>query len=392
MADPKNCIPAFAGMKEIRKSRGPFPFRLSNRKLTLPHEPMHNSPPETEIVGSLHIHSRYSDGAGSVREVANAAKRAGLDFIAFNDHAYMTDALHAEEEGFYDGVLVLMALEIGGRYHHYLAYDLKEMVSGLELGPQAVIDRVSDLGGFGFLAHPFEKGMPFSEKSVAYTWNDLTVKGFAGICIWNFSSRWKERVKTALHALYFLTFKSQTLKGPSSETLAFWDKLCRDRQVVAIGGSDAHGTRFKWGPFNFVPLSYEHTLGAVTVHLLLEKDLPQEVDGAKQLIYDALRKGRLFIAHEHLAPARGFRFHYACEQGIQLTMGEEAPFQPGVFSIRLPRKGLVRLIRDGVVKQWREREVAFKPPGPGVYRVEVFCRLPLFGWRPWIYSNPIYLR
>ena len=86
------------------------------------------------------------------------------------------------------------------------------------LGPQAVIDRVNDLGGFGFLAHPFEKGMPFVEKSVAYTWNDLSVEGFAGICIWNFSSRWKERVKTVLHALYFLLFKSRTLKGPSSKT------------------------------------------------------------------------------------------------------------------------------------------------------------------------------
>jgi hypothetical protein len=344
-------------------------------------------------VGSLHIHSRYSDGGGSVRDIAGAAKRSGLDFIAINDHAYMTDGLHAEEEGFYDGVLVLMALEIGGRYHHYLAYDLKDMVSGFELGPQAVIDRVNGLGGFGFLAHPFEKGMPFAENAIAYTWNDLSVKGFAGVCIWNFSSRWKERVKTALHALYFLAFKSQTLKGPSSETLAFWDKCCRERRVVAIGGSDAHGAGFKWGPFNFVPLSYEHALGAVTVHLMLESGLPNGAEAAKQVVYDAMRKGRLFIAHEHIAPAKGFRFQYTGVRGKKLSMGEEAAFQPGVFSIRLPRRGSVRLIRDGaVIKTWRTRDIAFDSPGPGVYRVEVFCRLPLFGWRPWIFSNPIYLR
>ena len=65
-------------------------------------------------MGSLHVHSRYSDGAGSVREIADAARRAGLDFMAINDHAYMTDGLHADEEGFYDGVLVLMALEDRG--------------------------------------------------------------------------------------------------------------------------------------------------------------------------------------------------------------------------------------------------------------------------------------
>jgi hypothetical protein len=28
----------------------------------------------------------------------------------------------------------------------------------------------------------------------------------------------------------------------------------------------------------------------------------------------------------------------------------------------------------------------------GVYRVEVFRRLAFFGWRPWIFTNPIYLR
>jgi hypothetical protein len=54
---------------------------------------------------------------------------------------------------------------------------------------------------------------------------------------------------------------------------------------------------------------------------------------------------------------------------------------------------MIRLIRNGAaIEQWRKRDITFKAPGPGVYRVEVFYRLPLFGWRPWIFSNPIYLR
>jgi hypothetical protein len=28
----------------------------------------------------------------------------------------------------------------------------------------------------------------------------------------------------------------------------------------------------------------------------------------------------------------------------------------------------------------------------GVYRVELYRKTPIFGWRPWIFSNPIYLR
>ena len=176
-----------------------------------------------EYTGNLHIHSRYSDGAGTVPEIASVAQRLGLDFIIINDHEYMTHDLHLGDEGYYGDVLALMGLEVGERYHHYLAYDLKEMVKGHGSGPQEVIDRVNAQGGFGFLAHPFEKGMPFYEKSIAYTWNDLSVTGFTGICIWNFSSRWKERVRSIFHAVFFLLFKSRMLKGPDKKTMSFWD-------------------------------------------------------------------------------------------------------------------------------------------------------------------------
>ncbi|MBW1911334.1 MAG: PHP domain-containing protein, partial [Deltaproteobacteria bacterium] len=229
-----------------------------------------------EYIGNPHIHSVYSDGAGSVSEIAQSAKRVGLDFIILNDHDYMTDNLHLEDEGFYKGVLALVSLEIGERFHHYLAYDLKEMVRSESLAPQEVIDRVEGQGGFGFLAHPFEKGMPFAEKSIAYTWNDLSVTGFTGVCIWNYSSRWKERVKSPIHGLFFLLFKSQMLKGPSGKTLSFWDGLCQERRVAAIGGSDAHGAVFKWHGLRFTPLSYDHLLNSINVHVLLKKALSMD--------------------------------------------------------------------------------------------------------------------
>ena len=139
-----------------------------------------------EYIGNLHIHSLHSDGGGSVSEIAKAAARSGLDFICLNDHEYLTESFHTNEEGFHENVLVLVGLEIGKRFHHYLAYDIKDMVKSDGLTPQEVIDQVNGQGGFGFLAHPHEKGMPFSEKSLAYTWNDFSVEGYNGIDIWNF--------------------------------------------------------------------------------------------------------------------------------------------------------------------------------------------------------------
>ena len=346
-----------------------------------------------EYIGNLHIHSLYSDGGGNISEIARKAANADLDFLCLNDHDYLTDSLHLEEEGFYEDVLVLTGLEIGGRYHHYLAYDLKNMVKSQGLGPQEVIDRVNEQDGFGFLAHPFEKGMPFSEKSVAYTWNDLAVEGYTGVCIWNYTSRWKERVKSALHGFFLLAFKSLSLKPPSQKTLAFWDDACRHRRVVAVGGSDAHASTFRYALINFKPLSYDHLLRTVSIHILLDTKMSKDFKEAKEEVYGAMREGRLFIAHEKICSARGFRFSFQPDAGSRLVMGEEAPFQAGDFVVSLPHAGEVRLLKDGnLEKKWRSREVAYRALDPGVYRVEVYRYVFPFGWRPWIFSNPIYLR
>jgi hypothetical protein len=348
---------------------------------------------EHEYVGNLHIHSVYSDGAATTQEIAQAAAQAGLDFICLNDHAYMADALHLDEEGFYGKVLVLVGQELGVRFHHYLAYDLKERISQHNLSAQETIDAVVDQDGFGFLAHPFEKGMPFVEKSVAYTWNDLSVTGYTGVCIWNFTSRWKERVKTFLHGIVFLVFKTQTLKGPSRETLEFWDRECSKTKVVAVGGSDAHGSTFKWGPLRLTPFSYPYLLRSINVHVMLKKKLSRSFEEAKNEIYEAMRNGRLFIAHENLGPAKGFRFDFTAEDGSDLFMGEEGPFRPGHFVVELPEEAEIRLIKNGAIFRHRRcSEVVFPVTQKGVYRVEVYKRLFLFGWRPWIFSNPIYLR
>ena len=346
-----------------------------------------------EYVGNLHIHSLYSDGAGTVREIAQSARNVGLDFIILNDHSHMTDFLHLEDEGFYEGVVVLVGLEIGTRYHHYLAYDIKEMIKSQPSDPQEVIDRVHAQGGFGFLAHPFEKGMPFTEKSLAYTWNDLSVTGYTGICIWNFSSRWKERIKSLFHGLFFLLFKSQSLKAPSRKTLSFWDKLCRQKKTAGIGGSDAHGSVFKWRGLRLKPFSYEFLLNSINVHILLDKPLSEDFAHARAEIYGALREGRVFIAHENLAPARGFKFYYVSDDGARLIMGEERPFQPGTLIIEIPGKGEIRLLKNGtVLKQWQGQKASYKIEEKGVYRVEIYKHLFPFGWRAWIFSNPIYLR
>ena len=346
-----------------------------------------------EYIGNVHVHSYYSDGTASPGQIAAIAQRRGLDFVILNDHDYMAKKLHLEVEGFYGKLALLVGLEIGERYHHYLAFGLKEMVAGSGLSPQEVIDRVNAQGGFGFLAHPFEKGMPFHEKSIAYTWNDLSVTGYTGICIWNFTSRWKERVRSPVHGLFCVALKKYTLKGPSRQTLSFWDAKCLKRKVVAIGGSDAHGSVFRWGPISLTPITYDYALTSIMIHVLISEALSWDFQVAKAQIYEALKNGNLFIAHDAIASSKGFRFGFFGKSGISALMGEELKFEPGYLVVEVPLRGLVRIIRNGSEYCTSEaRKFEVKVDKPGVYRVEVYKKTPIFGWRPWIYSNPIFLR
>ncbi len=60
---------------------------------------------------------------------------------------------------------------------------------------------------------------------------------------------------------------------------------------------------------------------------------------------------------------------------------------------------MVRLVRNGEVIHegpGGTGPVRVPVPGPGVYRVEVDLRVDLFplggtGFRPWIFSNPVYV-
>lgn len=346
-----------------------------------------------ETIGNIHIHSTFSDGSATYDQIAEKAAVAGLDFICINDHDYMLKSLNLDREGFYGKIPLLIGLEFGKAHNHYLTFDIKELFKSDGLRPQEIIDEVKRQGAMGFLAHPFEKGMPFNEKSKAYTWDDLSATGFTGICIWNFSSRWKERVKSVFHALFLLKFRSQMLKGPSRETMSFYDELCMHGKVVAVGGSDAHGPVLRWWRFNIRPLPYESLFKAINIHIFLKKKIFKEFKAAKEDIYDAMREGRLFIANDDIHPARGFRYNYVSDDGSDLNMGEEGIFYPGNLIVESPVKGDIRLFKDGaMVKRIAGTEAVFPVTEKGVYRIEVYRRLMVFGLRPWIFTNPIYLR
>src|ERR687896_652548 len=76
----------------------------------------------------VHLHSTYSDGTGTVREIARAARRARADVVLLTDH----DTLEAKdrgEEGWYRDVLLLVGTEVSPRRrNHYLAFGIDRAI------------------------------------------------------------------------------------------------------------------------------------------------------------------------------------------------------------------------------------------------------------------------
>ena len=84
----------------------------------------------------IHLHSTYSDGTGTVPQIARAAEKAGVDVVFLTDH----DTLAAKdngEEGWYGNALVLVGEEVSPTDRdHYLAFgiDRNGLFGGIAYG------------------------------------------------------------------------------------------------------------------------------------------------------------------------------------------------------------------------------------------------------------------
>lgn len=339
----------------------------------------------TRVRGAVHVHTTLSDGGGTPEEVAAAAKRAGLAFVAITDH----NNLDAKPfEGYHDGVLVLVGSEIStASSGHVVGLGLREDPAFRFSGdPYDALDDIRLLGGVAFAAHPLSPRPDFR-----FTAWDLP--GPWGLELLNGDSQWRAAgwgrlLRTA--ALYGLNPRYALLGSltPPDATLAQWDRLLAARPVAGIAGADAHnrvvirkqqGVRFP---------SYESVFGLAVNHVLLDRPLSGNASADGRAVVDALARGRSYAGLDALAPAEGF-FFTAGSPGGRMTMGDTIAAEPAPrlhAGGRLPAGARLRMLRDGQVLTESDAALDLPAPGPGVYRVEV--RVP--GWDvPWVLSNPI---
>jgi len=331
----------------------------------------------------VHLHSTYSDGTGTVKQIARAGRRAGADVVLLTDH----DTLAAKrngEEGWYGNVLLLVGEEVSPRRrNHYLAFGIDEEIDHSELDGAGICRAVRAAGGFGFAAHPFSEGSKrFKRAGPGMPFDALDCEALGGIELWSFVTDTGESIASVPQMLRFLIAPGRALDGPPERNIRAWDELCRTRRVVAIGGIDAHQFGKRIGPF--VPLrimAYHRSFRHIRTHVLCEGPPDREQ------VFGALREGRCYIAVDSIAPARGFRF-----EADDLPMGAEAPAGRRRLTVATPTDARLRLLRDGgEIAGAAGRTLEAEVDQPGVYRAEAL-RHKHGRERTWILSNPIYLR
>jgi hypothetical protein len=351
-----------------------------------------------EIIINLHMHTRYSDGAGSHTDIADAAIRAGLDAVIVTDHNVWVDGFEGYKQLGDHRMLMLVGEEIHDQArdpqkNHMLVFGANRELATYAYDPQFLLDAVAKAGGLAFLAHPVDPAAPAVHEA-DISWVDWEVQGFTGVELWNGFSEFKPRIKSYLHAIYYAYFPHRIARGPLPEALHRWDALLSSgRKVIAIGGSDAHSHHMRLGPLHRTVFPYEFHFRAINTHLLIPRPLGADVTSDTHMILDALRQGHCFIGYDLPAPTRGFHF---TARGLEASaeMGDELSAKGGVtMQIRLPRVTECVLLKDGIrLRTWHKHDLCtYITTEPGIYRVEVYVNY-LGMRRGWIFSNPIYIK
>jgi hypothetical protein len=349
--------------------------------------------PLIDISCIVHVHTTYSDGTATVPELVGAAADAGADALLVTDH----DSLGARGwEGRHDGVVVLVGTEVSPRGGHYLAFGVDREIPHAGLSAVEIAESVRAAGGVGFAAHPFSCGGHMLSSALArrivrpHGWPALEdPRGCDGVELWSLTTDAAEGWRTPAEALRWLRDpEAATASGPPASHLARWDALSARGRIPAIGGLDGHQPGIRVGGRVLSPLPHRRTFNLLRTHLLCQRPLSGDAAADWRTVLAALRAGAAWLHCPCVAPAQGARLWVERADGSVVAMGAEAPAEPSVLRVRLPREADLRVVCDGAPRadSWAaalDLDIA----GRGAYRLEA-----RIGGRLWLLSNAVHLR
>jgi hypothetical protein len=351
-----------------------------------------------EYAGVFHVHSSLGGhSTGTLEDIVRAAKNERLAFVLMTEHpSPLLNTSEATLKGVHEGVLFVGGSELvasdGGRLFVLPGHNAPAQNPPL----QELVTRAKSEGRLAVVGYPEEV-------------SDPRLHGYDGVEVYNLYTNAK-RINYAtmlFDGLWSYWGRPELLFARFYErpdaNLRRWDEANANgaRRIYALAGNDAHANvglsfREQTGREVFgVKLDpYERSFRLVRNHVLLEKGT--RLDAGSLLA--ALRAGRSFVAFDLFGDSNGFRF--TADNGAERrTLGEEIQLPAGgtvKLTARSPLKSRILFFRDGqMVLEVSDSALAeLTADRRGVYRVEVYPeRLgSLLTGKPWIISNPIFVR
>jgi hypothetical protein len=371
--------------------------------------------------GAMHVHSALGGhSTGTLAEVVEGARANGLAFVVMSEHpSGLTDTRAATLRGTHAGVLFVPGnetnesqrdrlLTFGGSTRAPVSNEANaadstdanatdvNATNANVASTQTLIDRAKSAGDLVFIAHPetFE------------SWQ--TARGFDGMEVYNLHADAKHVHKLTLFFDGLWSYRgfapllwTRFYEAPTENLRRFDELTAGGRRVVAVAGNDAHanvGVSLQdltgKSLFKIRLDPYERSFSVVHTHVLIPRD--QTFDTSSLLA--ALAAGHAYVSFDLLCDATGFRFTATngTEPGGSKSQGDEIALAGGVrLRVVAPVETRIVVVKDG--REFGERvgrEAEWQAAERGVYRVE--CYLPQLpaplDAKPWIISNPIYVR
>lgn len=348
--------------------------------------------------GAYHVHSDRSDGSGTLDQIAQAAGRAGLQFVIVTDHGDGTRPPEAPQ--YRHGVLVIDAVELNTASGHLVALGIPAAPYPFAGTAADVMEDVRRLGGFGIAAHPDSP-----RTTLGWAAWDVAVDGVEWI---NADSSWRDESATALvRAVLGYPVRPAGavawLVDRPVDLLARWDAMGATRSVPALAAADAHarislrdpGADGDTSALQLPVPGYEAVFRAFSNHVVLDEALTGVAAPDATAIVGAITRGRVFTVIDAVASPGSLVFT-ATTGGAVAHMGESVTLDAAVHlraRVSGPAGTTLRLMRDGVVMHDSgDADVSWSASGPGVYRVEAHVPgAPGTPPVPWVLSNPIYV-
>jgi hypothetical protein len=378
----------------------------------------------------LHAHAEDATHTGGTRpELLAAAKRAGTQIVMLTNHVRPErDFIDDSWRGLHEGVLFIPGAEDRG----FLSYPMKS-VKGTEPGSrEQYIETIRSGGGDIFLCHVEERpDWPTDRLDGLEIYNHHTdIKDEGAFQLWLQGSltdpvRLPELV-AALNEYPEEVFGAQ--QDYLVDVIAKWDRDSQQHRLTGVAANDCHHNQVftvtavddhtvELGYITSKPTTsrvtadkvagvallvkgkkpgdliarldfdpYERSLRYVATHILAH-----EMNEAA--VRDALKQGHAYVAHDWLCDATGFAFVARSGSANLGIEGDEIKLREKLtLTAMTPVKCRLRLIRNGeVIRTANTDRIDFEPKSAGVYRIEAWLEVD-GEQRPWIYSNPVYVR